>query len=79
MKGLRLSLIITNDSGELHTGYAMADIKDIVTDKASKLYSKEDLYSNGVKPNDSMVVINFTDGSTASFHGSIKIHFYDCE
>ena len=47
--------------------YNVEDISLIVHGKYKTFYSKEDIAGNGVRPNDSVMVLYFKDGSQASF------------
>lgn len=51
----------------LFVSYDLQAIKNVEHGKAKKFYTKADCEGNGVKLSDSMIVINFKDGSVASF------------
>ena len=59
----------------LLVSYDLQAIKNVEHGKAKKFYTKADCEGNGVKLSDSMIVINFKDGSTASFGDNWFITF----
>jgi hypothetical protein len=59
-------LTFTSDTG-LHVSYACALIENIQHGKAKKFYGPEGLKANGVRPNDSLLMVKFTDGGVTSF------------
>ena len=59
----------------LFASYDLQAIKNVEHGKAKKLYTKADCEGNGVKLSDSMIVINFKGGSTASFGDNWFITF----
>lgn len=54
-------------NGKNEVKYAIETIKEIVHGKYKEFYSREDILGNEVKPNDSVLIIRFKDGTTASF------------
>ena len=67
-------LELTNING-MHVSYPLEEIKNIKHGTARKLYDKSDLEGNNIKPNESLIIINFKDGSEASFSNSWTIMF----
>lgn len=55
--------------------YDLSDIKNIKHCKASDIYSTDDYERNGVLLSDSIVVLKFNDGHTASFGSNWTITF----
>lgn len=55
--------------------YDLSDIKSIKHCKASDIYSKNDCEGNGVLLSDSIIVLKFNDGHTASFGSNWTITF----
>lgn len=55
--------------------YDLSDIKNIKHCKASDIYSKNDCEGNGVLLSDSIIVLKFNDGHTASFGSNWTITF----
>lgn len=53
-------------NGEHEVEYAVETIKEIVHGKYKDFYSKEDIGGNDVKPNDSVIILRFKDGTTSS-------------
>ena len=47
--------------------YNIEDISLIVHGKYKTFYSPEDIAGNGVRPNDSVMILYFKDGTQASF------------
>lgn len=53
-------------NGEHEVEYAVETIKEIAHGKYKDFYSKEDIGGNGVRPNDSVIILRFKDGTTSS-------------
>lgn len=53
--------------GKFVAKYEMKDVHSIHHGKYSEYYSKDDIAGNGVRPNDSVLIIKFNDSSVASF------------
>ena len=58
-----------------YCSFDLCDIKNIKHCKASDIYSKNDCESNGVLLSDSIIVLKFNDGHTASFGSNWVITF----
>lgn len=67
-------LNLTNING-LFVCYDLETIKNIKNGKAKDFYSKEDIEDNNLKVLDSIIVINFKNGTTSSFSSSWTITF----
>jgi|GEM_PF-3595044 len=67
-------LELTNIHG-MHVSYPLNEIKNIKHSIARKLYDKSDLEKNNIKPNESLIVIKFKDGSVTSLSNSWIITF----
>lgn len=53
-------------NGENEVTYAVETIKEIVHGKYKDFYSKEDIAGNDVRPNDSVIILRFKDGTASS-------------
>ena len=60
------NLVLSAENG-IRVSYPLESIKTIRHGKAREMYDVSDLNANGVRPNDSLVQIDFTDESRASF------------
>ncbi len=58
-------LILTSDDDEIF--YDMKDINEIAFDYAQNLYNEADLSGNDIKPLETLTVIRFNNGDTATF------------
>lgn len=67
-------LNLTNIHG-LFVSYDLSTIKNIKNGKAKDFYSKEDIEDNNLKVLDSIIVINFKDGTTSSFSSIWTVTF----
>lgn len=79
-----MKIILTKDVNllsETTVSYPLKLIEKIVQDKYKDFYSREEFYSiedaadNDVKPNDSIIVIRFKDGTFISFGKDWEITF----
>lgn len=59
-------LVLISQDG-LSVSYDLSSINLIAHDKACLLYDKSDLAGNGIRPNDSLINIEFKDGNRSSF------------
>ena len=59
----------------LTVNYNTNDIKNIEHDKACNRYNKSDLTANGIKPNESVMIINFKNGEISTFSSDWAITF----
>ena len=59
----------------LTVNYNTNDIKNIEHDKACNRYNKSDLVANDIRPNDSVIIINFKDGEMSTFSSDWEITF----
>ena len=55
--------------------YDLATIKNIKHGKAGKFYEKSECEDNGIKVTDSIMIINFNNGSTSSFGNNWVVTF----
>lgn len=55
--------------------YDLNAVEKISHGKYKDFYDKSDIDGNGVKPNDSVIIITFDDGSQASFGSDYEITF----
>ena len=57
----------------LTVNYNTIDILSIEHDKACNRFNKSDLEGNGVKPYESVMIINFIDGTQSTFSSDWKM------
>ena len=69
-----MTLILQNKCG-LAVNYNTNDIISIEHDKACNRYNKSDLTANGIKPNESVMIINFKNGEISTFSSDWAITF----
>ena len=69
-----MTITLQNRYG-LTVNYNTNDIKNIEHDKACNRYSKSDLAANDIRPNDSVIIINFKDGEMSTFSSDWAITF----
>lgn len=55
--------------------YPIETIKEIEHGKYKDFYSKDDIAGNNVRPNDSVIILRFKDGTIASFGSSWVLTF----
>lgn len=55
--------------------YDLANIANIKHGKAGKFYEKSECEDNGIKLSDSIVIINFKNGTTSSFGDNWVVTF----
>ena len=67
-------LNLTNIHG-LFVSYDLSTIENIKNGKAKDFYSKEDIEDNNLRVLDSIIVINFKNGTTSSFSNVWTITF----
>jgi hypothetical protein len=59
----------------LFVSYDLSNIREIRNGKAKDFYSKADCEDNGIKVNDSIIVIRFNDGNKTSFASKWTVTF----
>ena len=69
-----MTLTLKSDYGH-RVHYSTSQIKSIEHDVAGNLYNYSDLEGNGIKPDESVMTINFTDGTQSTFSSDWKIVF----
>ena len=57
----------------LTVNYNTTDILSIEHDKACCRFNKSDLLGNGIDPSESVMIINFIDGTQATFSSEWKM------
>lgn len=67
--------ITLQDKHGRSVSYNISDIEYIEHNKGRNLYDVSELAGNNIKPTDSLLVIHFLDGSTASFSSNWAITF----
>lgn len=70
MKNLNLS-----SKDGLFMSFDLSNIREIRSGRAKDFYSKSDCESNGVKLNDSIIVIKFNDGNVSGFGNNWIVTF----
>lgn len=63
------------ENEELNATYYLETITKVIHGKYRDFYSREDIGGNVVRPNDSVIIITFDDGSQASFGSDWEITF----
>ena len=69
-----MTLILRSIYGLVVT-YSTSQIRSIEHDVAGNLYDRSELEGNGIKPDESVMKINFTDGTQSTFSSDWKIVF----
>ena len=69
-----MTLILKSIYGHTVT-YSTSQIRSIEHDVAGNLYNHSDLEGNGIKADESVMVINFIDGTQSTFSSDWKIVF----
>jgi len=65
--------IISSNGIRIH--YSLETIENIQHGKARDIYNKSDLEGNGVRPNESLIIISFKDRELATFTSDWTITF----
>lgn len=60
---------------ETSVSYPVETISEIVHGKCKDYYTREDIGGNDARPNDSVMILRFKDGTTASFGSDWKLIF----
>lgn len=68
-------LYIHNKTLNITQDYLLSDINNITHGKAKDYFSSSDIRGNGIKPQDSIIHISFTDGSEATYTSEWEISF----
>ena len=69
-----MTLILRSNYG-LRVHYSTSQIRSIEHDVAGNLYDSSELEGNGLKPDESVMKINFNDGTQSTFSSDWKIVF----
>lgn len=69
-----MTITLQNRYG-LAVSYNTNDIKCIEHDKACSRYDKDDLAANDIKPYESVIIINFKDGTSSTFSSDWTLTF----
>ena len=70
-----MKVIVVGKEADVAVSYPVETISEIVHGKYKDFYSREDIGGNDVRPNDSVMILRFKDGTTASFGSDWKALF----
>lgn len=70
---MKIKMVAEIDGKSYDVKYTGEEIKEIVHGKYRDFYSKDDIGGNNVRPGDSVMIIRFKDGETASFDSKWKM------
>lgn len=71
----RLNVINRKFPEEYHVSYTIETIEKVIHGKYKDYFSKEDISGNQCRPNDSVIILKFKDGTEASFNDEWEITF----